>query len=181
MPHGRPLSCPWTDESLAVEALRLRDMEGLSNAKIAMRLGRGITRNAVIGKLLRLDVAAGRIKPKRPVKTEQERRVSARLSKERHRQTTKLHRPRNHAPTPPRQVAVAPPAAATSATNASILAVAYGQCRYIIGEPAGPATLMCGGPVKGGLGSWCPHHFHRVSQPAKPRHAAAKLVPALAF
>lgn len=167
MPSGVPLDSPWTDESLAVEALRLRDVEGLSNAKIAVRLGKGLTRNAIIGKLLRLDVAAGRIKTKRPVKTEQERRLSAKLSKERHRQTSKLHRPRNLAPKPPRQVAFDPPTAPTSATNVTMVDLPYsGACKFPVGEATGAAQLFCGGAAKG---VWCPYHRLIVWQPNEER------------
>lgn len=175
MPSGVPVDCPWTDGTLAAEALRLRDVEGLSSRQIAARLGKGLTRNAIIGKLLRLDTAAGRIKTKRPVKTEQERRLSAKLAKERHRQATKFIRPRNPNPKPPRAVvprARPVPVVIEHHPQPTPLSLASdNQCRAIDGEPIADA-LICGGVVKAGSAYCGFHHarfYYSVTEPRKRR------------
>lgn len=45
---------PWTDERVAL--LKKYNEEGLSRSEIAAKLGAGISRNAVIGKLMRLGI-----------------------------------------------------------------------------------------------------------------------------
>ena len=50
----------WTDERVSI--LKKLWMEGLSAAQIALQLGEGVTRNAVIGKVHRLKLS-GRAKP----------------------------------------------------------------------------------------------------------------------
>lgn len=39
--------------------------------------------------------------------------------------------------------------------------VGPGACRWIVGEPRGAATKMCGRKVKG-HGSWCAQHYKKV-------------------
>lgn len=56
----------WTDERLAL--LRVRFEAGDSASQIAIKLGDGLTRNAVIGKLHRLDLRRGKVMAVRSVK-----------------------------------------------------------------------------------------------------------------
>lgn len=55
-PHGRTphFNERWTDEQ--IEDLKKLNAKGLTRSEIAARLGNGLTRNAVIGKLLRLGI-----------------------------------------------------------------------------------------------------------------------------
>ncbi|HHB83366.1 MAG TPA: GcrA cell cycle regulator, partial [Devosia sp.] len=50
----------WTDDRVSI--LKKLWMEGLSASQIAVELGEGVTRNAVIGKVHRLKLS-GRAKP----------------------------------------------------------------------------------------------------------------------
>ena len=56
--------CNWTEER--VEALKGYWTEGLSASQIARLMGGGVTRNAVIGKVHRLGLAARKPSPKKP-------------------------------------------------------------------------------------------------------------------
>ena len=53
---------PWTDDR--VEQLKKLWAEGLSASQIAGRLGQGVTRNAVIGKVLRLNLSGRAPQPR---------------------------------------------------------------------------------------------------------------------
>ncbi len=147
-----PPAAMWPDAR--VEALKRAWREGLSASQIAGRLGGGLTRSAVIGKLHRLGVSSGR-KPSAP-------RVAV-------------------APSPPREAAkpgsaplqlrwpipilVAPPISPASGAPPCGPGPKYlrdmtpRECRFGLGDPGpgnGAFQLFCAAPTSGH--AYCAHH-----------------------
>lgn len=159
-------------------------LDGLSAREAGLRLN--ATRNAVIGIWHRMGLtdpsnSGGRPKAPSSHKTDAERRRQLRQRDAANKRLAKtsLGPKLSHVskPVPPVRRDILPP---TSATNTTLLKIGHGQCRYIIGNPAGPSTLMCGGPVKDELGSWCSFHCGLLYQPRVPqRRGAPALVPTL--
>ena len=143
---------PWTDDRVRI--LRALWLEGRSAAEVAQRLG-GVTRNAVIGKVHRLGLAA--------------------------RTAASSPRPRRAAPSPARRtrptpLASPPPRPARAAPakprRAPIIVDAVGRvfdlshlsprmCRWPIGDPKAGGFSFCG-EIKPGPGPYCPAHAARA-------------------
>lgn len=162
----------WTEAK--VEKLKQLWAEGLSASKIAQHFGPRVTRNAIIGKAHRLELAA-RIDarwsgPRLP--------KDDKIAIERRRQTAKFHRPKNPAPKPPKvkfTAAVPVPVPVEHRPNPTRLSqISEGQCRFIEGEPVADA-LMCGATVKPGS-AYCEHHHSRLYYPATEPKRRVKTV-----
>jgi hypothetical protein len=132
---------------------------GLSASKIAAQLGRGFTRNAIIGKLYRLGLS----RPK-PQKTQEAKRQRANERLRSHRAAKRQYTPFNYArngiPVERAKAAAVgfPPGPAAPSLNLSIIEVKNGQCKYMAGED----HLCCAHPVVAQGSSWCDHHRHIV-------------------
>ena len=157
----------WTDERIVV--LKKLWAEGLTATQIAQRLGDGVTRNSVIGKVHRLGLG-GRATPSSP-STAPRRVARARVS----------------APSVPRQRPTAPARPATSTPAATIeavqktlaslaplkiddgraitvLSLKESMCKFPIGDPTDPAFAFCG--RRACVGPYCGAHAQVAYQPS---------------
>jgi GcrA cell cycle regulator len=163
---------PWTPDR--VELLKKLWADGLSASQIAARLGMGVTRNAVIGKVHRLNLA-GRVT--------QPRNTAPRAPRE-----GRPNRP--HAPSMPTAGATAlrpmPRAEATPRPSPlpepkplrlvdlpkdgriTILHLSDKTCRWPIGDPGTEEFCFCGhGPRDGS--PYCEYHAQIAYQPHQER------------
>ncbi len=142
----------WTPER--VEMLKTLWAEGLSASQIAARLG-VVTRNAVIGKIHRLGIAArehgnkggrrARIGPRPPGET-------------------------RAAPAQTREEAIAPPE--PSPDNVTVLELSDHRCRWPLGDPKGEDFRFCGNKTPGPGQTYCDYHTRRAYQGALPVSSA---------
>ena len=164
----------WTDER--VEQLRQHWTEGKSASQIASLLGHGLTRNAVIGKVHRLGLAA---------------RAKAPSSSGAHSRPSSSHQGAHRAaaqrvaPAAPRIVrgatalAVQPQTAAEAepqtfegvvlpmSLRVTIVELKEAMCRWPLGDPSSPDFRYCGSPKANG--PYCAHHGKLAYQPAQDR------------
>ncbi|MEX2126940.1 MAG: GcrA family cell cycle regulator [Xanthobacteraceae bacterium] len=145
----------WTDER--VEILKALWADGESATEIAVELGGGLTRNAVIGKVHRLGLA-GR------------RRVSAfRVPKpKKPRPPASLNRfPRAGVTTEPAPIeeALPPP----EAKRLSILDLTMTTCRFPLGDPGADGFAYCGCETESP--PYCPYHDRVAHEPLAVRRA----------
>lgn len=162
----------WADGQIA-ELKRLW-AEGLSCSKIAAQLGNGTTRNAVIGKVHRLNLS-GRALPTRPRPPETPEQKLCRNTRRRELRAAKglgitlaaipkgnaSFRPRvlnaSPAPSVPRRAVTEPP---PSASRVTILHLSDKTCRWPIGDPGHKDFCFCGhGPKPSS--PYCEYH-HRL-------------------
>jgi GcrA cell cycle regulator len=135
----------WTEDRIA--DLRRYWLEGLSAAQVARRLGGGVTRNAVIGRVHRMGLA-GRDAPSRP------RPVAGRPPRTGCDKPSAggLLRPRSTRPPlgrPPLQDEVEP--------SATIHTLSAHTCRWPIGDPGEASFGFCGRRA-GVRGPYCETH-----------------------
>jgi GcrA cell cycle regulator len=163
---------PWTEDR--VEVLKKLWTEGLSASQIAARLGMGVTRNAVIGKVHRLNLAGRATQPRNTPRAPREPRTA--------------HRP--HSPSMPTAGATALRAMPQRETIArplplpepkplrlvdlpkdgriTILHLSDKTCRWPIGDPGTEEFCFCGhGPRNGS--PYCEYHARMAYQPAQER------------
>jgi GcrA cell cycle regulator len=143
----------WPDAR--VEALKRAWREGLSASQIAARLGGGLTRSAVIGKLHRLGVSGGR-KPSAP-----------RLTLAPSPPANVFARPRPAPlklglPEPLLEAAPISPASGAPPTGPGpkyLRDMSVRECRFGLGDPGpgrGAFQLFCAAPTSGH--AYCAHH-----------------------
>ena len=173
---------PWTDDR--VETLKRLWAEGLSASQIAGKLGMGVTRNAVIGKVHRLNLAGRATAPR-----VQSQRTTARKSPRDNMSTS----PRGHtAPSMPTAGATALKPTAQLHYNPrqaplpepkplrlvdlpkdgriTILHLSDKTCKWPIGDPNHEDFCFCGhGPRDGS--PYCEYHARMAYQPAQERRA----------
>jgi GcrA cell cycle regulator len=140
----------WNDER--VEQLKTLWGEGLSASQVANRMG-GVTRNAVISKVHRLNLAT-RVRAERS----QSPRVIGRLP-----------RLRANLPEPP--APVRDPIRLDDGTFVTPLTLGEPMCRWPIGDPTENAFHFCGHKRKPGS-PYCDAHAHAAYQPARRRQRA---------
>jgi GcrA cell cycle regulator len=151
-PKLPPPAALWPDGR--VEALKRAWREGLSASQIAARLGGGLTRSAVIGKLHRLGVSGGR-KPSAP-------RAAVALSPT----VSAVAKPSPAALKLiwPEPILEAPPSPASGAPPSGpgpkyLRDMAPRECRFGLGDPGpgnGAFQLFCAAPTAGH--AYCAHH-----------------------
>lgn len=141
----------WTEERVA--ALRLLWRAGLSASQVARRLGGGVTRCAVLGKLHRLGVG------RRARASAPEAGRSAPVSG-----VTAAPKPRpakRRPPKPQRRIVIPRRTPPTEAAGlASVLSVGAHACRWPIGDPKDEAFSLCGRPAR--RGAYCADHGARA-------------------
>ncbi len=162
----------WTDERIAL--LKKMWKEGKSAAEIAKTLGKGVTRNAVIGKAHRMGLS-GRPSPiKKPAAPKKEAAAAA-PKKER------AAAPAAAAPAAPRgkKAAITPPAANAKASaqlnkeveelktiekeivplggGVALIDLTERMCKWPIGDPRDPDFTFCGRGIRPGT-PYCPEH-----------------------
>lgn len=147
---GRPPS--WTDERVAI--LRALIAKGETARNIGQELG--ITRNAAIGKALRLGLHIGGGKKDR---TRGHRKDVA----DKRNKLTRLFLPRQYQ----ERIAPSPTVAAPDSINKTLLELRGSDCRYPVTEDS--PFLFCGHPQDGGS-SYCAHH-HQLCTMDKRRAA----------
>ncbi len=168
------MSFEWTDAAAGVA--KAMWLEGSSARQIARRLGQGVSRCAVIGKLRRLGlrreaVSSPGARPPKPARTPQAQRT--------------ITRPRRRGVDPAIVNAVTGARAARAHVvvlapanqGARLADLRHGQCRFPLDDP-GPGqmhrTRFCAGPAAEGE-TYCPHHARVcfAGLPAPPRRQAA--------
>jgi GcrA cell cycle regulator len=144
----------WTQDR--IDTLRRLSQEGQTARQIAEQLG-GVSRNAVIGKLNRLNGVSDGKRRTAP------KPVSAKVI-------------RVASPVAPRPRAAAPPVAPRPAIQcnevrggATFLTLEAHMCRWPIGDPCGSDFSFCGQPAQGR--SYCSHH---ASQAYRPQRASSQ-------
>ncbi|MCA3559542.1 MAG: GcrA cell cycle regulator [Aestuariivirga sp.] len=168
----------WTDER--VELLKKLWTEGLSASQIAGRLGNGVTRNAVIGKVHRLNLS-GRV---------QQQRVTAPRAPRKQREPSLAPRAGGSMPSMPTagSAALKPmmraethirPAAIPEPQplrlvdlpkdgRVTILHLSDKTCKWPIGDPGSEDFCFCGhGPREGS--PYCEYHARLAYQPIQDR------------
>jgi GcrA cell cycle regulator len=157
----------WNDER--VETLKKLWSEGLSASQIAGRLGRDLSRNAVIGKVHRLGLSAranarhsmysrrvGKVsaaKQHSKLATESKRRALIRRGKYDEARAACVVIAPNFKPLP------LPPEPVRPEKLVSFLDLQDNQCRFIYGDPKTADHGFCGGKKVPGL-SYCEGHAH---------------------
>lgn len=161
----------WTDER--VELLKKLWADGLSASQIASQLG-GVTRNAVIGKVHRLNLS-GRAKPaSSPARPRKTRATSAAPS---HRPSAPRALVHGNAalkmqPTPaPRRVPAQVPfedLVVPISLRVSLLALNDQMCKWPIGDPGAEGFHFCGHRNFNNL-PYCEYHSRLAYQPVNDR------------
>jgi len=147
----------WTDERIA--QLKKLWAEGYSASQIAYRL-RGVSRNAVIGKLHRLGVG-GRQTPSRPI------RVA-------HIRKPRMKKPRVPAPLIASTPLPPPPPVPATALRLTLMQLTDQTCKCGLGDPKEAGFAFCGLPVKEGS-RYCAEHHARFYSVTRTENAKLKL------
>ena len=169
----------WTDER--VELLKKLWTEGLSASQIAGRLGNGVTRNAVIGKVHRLNLS-GRVQQQRAAQPRQPRKQREPSLAPRAggggmpsmptAGTTAL-KPMMRAETHIRPAAIPEPQPLRLVDlpkdgRVTILHLSDKTCKWPIGDPGSEEFCFCGhGPREGS--PYCEYHARLAYQPMQDR------------
>lgn len=131
----------WTTDR--VDRLKTLWQEGRSASEVARDLGAPITRNAVLGKVMRLGLCGrGTTKPAPAIPTDQ-------CLSRRPRRSAPVMAHRAYAPS-------RPPNDAPSVGLRSILTVGFRECRFPYGDPAQPGFAVCGRATA--RGAYCADH-----------------------
>lgn len=151
----------WTDDR--IESLKTLWQEGLSASQIAHALG-NVTRNAVIGKVHRLGLAA--------------RSGAPRIGRPRLPMAPRLRAPASCKPT----VAVVEqdPFKFEDGSFATMRTVGKTMCRWPIGDPAVGEFHLCGCNAKAGS-PYCEAHALRAHQPRRKANSTRKVMSRYAF
>ena len=149
--HIETLKALWTDGKTASEI-----------TEILIRKGWGTTRNAVLGKVHRLDLETRGSKPTRKTSVVNRAAVNARARELYHR---RMGAKPSHSP---RQIRISrtyrEPPAPPEMLMVGLLDLQPSSCRFPIGDPRFPGFAYCG--VKhDDLGSYCAFHRHLAYQP----------------
>jgi GcrA cell cycle regulator len=183
---------PWSDER--VERLKTLWAQGLSCSQIAKDL-QGVTRNAVIGKVTRLDLE-GRARPSAPeVARPRLKKVVA--AKPAPRPKPNLPKadafvlpPITGKPSRPvetiianveARVAYVEPVTKDVATRTVLNIRLFGECRWPVGDPLAEGFGLCGAPCSP-EGPYCAAHSARAYQPpkqGKPKRSYTELARSL--
>lgn len=135
----------WTEDRIG--RLKTLWLEGRSAAQIAGELDHGITRSAVLGKVHRLGLSAGRLG----------RRASA---------APRPSPPRGRrAPPAATAPAVVEPAGTPEHGQATLLSVRRCECRWPYGDPKARDFSLCGRPVA--RGAFCGPHASLAYRPVR--------------
>ena len=135
----------WTEDR--IDRLRTLWLEGHSAARIARELGAGLTRSAVLGKVHRMGLSAGRPRP---------RGASAVV-----RSPPRDRRP----PSPPVSEALAGSAPVPDQGRTTLLSVRRCECRWPYGDPRAEGFSLCGRPVA--RGAFCGPHAAVAYRPGR--------------
>jgi GcrA cell cycle regulator len=167
----------WTDER--VEQLKRLWAEGLSASQIAGRLGQGVTRNAVIGKVHRLNLAGRATQPRAatPRNPRKQREPShpgrsTGMPSMPSAGATAL-KPMMRAEAQPRHVALPEPQPVRlvdlpKGGRVTILHLSEKTCKWPIGDPGHEDFCFCGHNPRDGS-PYCEYHARLAYQPLQDR------------
>lgn len=154
----------WTDERIGL--LKKMWKEGKSAAEIAKTLGKGVTRNAVIGKAHRMGLS-GRPSPiKKPAPSKKE---AAPARKEAVKEVKKAAAPPSSGKTPPALVRETEELKKIEKElvplggGVSLLELTERMCKWPIGDPREPDFTFCGRGIRQGT-PYCPDHASMAYQ-----------------
>lgn len=152
----------WTDER--IKKLKLLYESGYSCSNIAERLG-GVTRNAVIGKIHRMNL---------PLRGNEIPKIRKKISRRKPNPYAweRAHTPRsakavNASPADLEDLANIEARQANDVARTSFVDLEDHHCRFIVGDPKGEHGY-CGQERVHGL-PYCKHHALRCYQPPKPK------------
>jgi len=170
MGHNGP-QFVWTDE--CVENLKTWWANGLSASQIGESLG--ITRNAVIGKIQRLGIAARAKSPKHARKQSGKRQGKANAKKAKSRRIHDIIRWQETLPAPepvplPRPLQATTRAAvdippAPDCETVTFDALSRDTCRWPLNDGGPEGWLFCGEPRDPRSPAYCRHHHARAIDP----------------
>jgi GcrA cell cycle regulator len=153
----------WTDER--IELLRKLWSEGLSASQIATRIGGGITRNAVIGKVHRLGLEGRMRTGSGAPQPDAGSGIGA----------SGIGLRRADASVVPVEPApVAEPESDPATAKVTLLHLTEQTCKWPIGDPGTPSFHFCGQRAELGL-PYCAAHARIAYQPAHDRRRDRKL------
>jgi GcrA cell cycle regulator len=160
-----PATVTWTDDR--VETLKRFWDLGLSCSQIATEMSGGITRNAVIGKVHRLNLS-GRVERVTPEVLERRR------ERERERNRKSMARRRMVVDRPPRNEPkhVLPYAGSLDIPFVELrpfMCEQINECRFIEADEPGPDYRACGNPTTAAGAPWCAHHRRIAHLPPRTR------------
>jgi GcrA cell cycle regulator len=165
----------WTDDR--VELLKKLWSEGLSASQIAARLAQGVTRNAVIGKVHRLNLS-GRAQPARSNAPRAPRKPREPSHPGRTGGMPSMPSAGNMALKPmsrpePRQVALPEPKPVRlvdlpKGGSVTILHLSDKTCKWPIGDPGAEGFCFCGHNPRAGS-PYCEYHARLAYQPLQDR------------
>ena len=173
----------WTEDR--VEQLKKLWAEGLSASQIAARLGQGVTRNAVIGKVHRLNLAGRATQPRNSApRTPRKQREPSHPGRATgmpsmpHAGNTAL-KPMMRAEVQPRQLAIPEPKPLRLVNlpkdgRITILHLSDKTCKWPIGDPGSDEFCFCGhGPRDGS--PYCEFHARLAYQPPPDRRRERRM------
>ncbi|HEX3215744.1 MAG TPA: GcrA family cell cycle regulator [Aestuariivirgaceae bacterium] len=164
---------PWTDDR--VEQLKRMWSEGLTASQIAARIGQGVTRNAVIGKVHRLGLS-GRVAKVRSPQPKPPRKIYEPNLAARERGlpvsgATALKPQFRPQPKPLPEVEPEPirlVEVPTGEQRCSIMHLTDRTCRWPIGDPTAENFCFCGSTPRE-KGPYCEYHARIAYQPLQDR------------
>ena len=145
----------WTDER--IELLRKLWSEGLSASQIATRIGGGITRNAVIGKVHRLGLEGRMRTGSGAPQPDADGGIGLRRA--------------DASVVPVEPAPVAEPESDPATAKVTLLHLTEQTCKWPIGDPGTPSFHFCGRRAELGL-PYCAAHARIAYQPARDRKLA---------
>ncbi len=173
----------WTDDR--VDQLKKLWAEGLSASQIASRLGHGVTRNAVIGKVHRLNLAGRATQPRSAVpRTPRKQREPSHPGR-----TTGMPsmpsagatalKPMVRVEAQPRQNALPEPKPLRLVDlprdgRVTILHLSDKTCKWPIGDPGSEEFCFCGHNPRDGS-PYCEYHARLAYQPLQDRRRDRRL------
>lgn len=167
----------WDDEAL-VEALKAMYLEGgYSAQQIATKLGHGLTRNAVIGKIHRLELHYQRPVSKRGASNESPRKRKAPppapprpLTLKPHRMPVQFANPRPPIPPAEAEPVKPEPIYVPPAERKGVIDLEPGDCRWPIGDPQMADFHFCNRQAAPGQ-PYCTDHCLVAYRPPQGRPA----------
>jgi GcrA cell cycle regulator len=146
----------WTEARVA-RARRLAN-EGASGSEIAMALGGGLSRNAVLGKLHRLGIA---------LKGETGRNATVKVRTLKMTAPARLTNVKRSASAPPHKPGSLPPEPPRPERLVELKDLTSQHCRWPFGTPGSDAFGFCGAP-RHGERVYCAEHCAAAYQALKP-------------
>ncbi len=170
----KPKKNTWPEER--VEILKKLWLDGLSASQIAAKLGDGITRNAVIGKVHRLGLSGrgspnrvSKPKTRRPRQTTTARPARTIGNTAINAQTVVTPKPRLQPIAEPIKLADIP-----KGKRIGILGLTEKTCRWPLGDPGTDDFCFCGQHPRDD-GPYCDYHAQIAYQPADRRRPARRV------